>query len=161
RRVPGEVGRIPRFLTLLGAEARTSGGIPVPARPSGTEARKPAAASGAPDQALRTRIGLAVPELSPVLGERDQALHPPVPLAAPLLGNDAGRRAAHRELLAHPLEVHPLVTPGAVEGLLPAEPLLGDGVELAGELDHLDALEAREQRFAVDFAPELEALLEA
>src|SRR5439155_24882694 len=93
------------------------------------------------------------PVLPPERREPDRALPPPVPLAVPLLGDDAGRGATHGELLAHPLQVHALVAAVAVEALLAAEPLLGDGVELARELDHLDALEAREQRLAVHVRP--------
>src|SRR5438034_10442104 len=118
----------------------------------------PAIAAPPGSEALRPRR--ICPASAPVFRELDQPLHPAVPYTAPLLGDDPGRGAADRELLAHPLEVDALVAPGAVEGLLAAEPLLADRVELAGELDHLDTLEAREQRLTVDVAPELEALRE-
>src|SRR5438046_1059497 len=138
----------------INGESQPGGGPS--ARPAAPASPTIAAPPGS--EALRPRLICAAS--APVFRELDQPLHPAVPYTAPLLGDDPGRGAADRELLAHPLEVDALVAPGAVEGLLAAEPLLADRVELAGELDHLDTLEAREQRLTVDVAPEPHALRE-
>src|SRR5689334_7782921 len=101
--------------------------------------------------------------LGAVLGVLDQPLDAPIelPVGLPLLGDDARRRAAHRELLAETIEVDALVAALVVDGGLAPEALHRDLVELARELEDADAAEAREQRLAVDVPPELQPLLEA
>src|SRR5205814_5849730 len=112
--------------------------------------------------ARRGRGAEPLAELGPELGRGDHPLEPApiVPVGPPLLGDDPGGGAPHRELLAHALEVDALVAAAGVERMLAAKALLRDGVQLAGQVEHVDAAKAGEQRLAVDLSPERIRLVE-
>src|SRR5262249_15062320 len=116
----------------------------------GARSARPSEASGVwgPRQALLAGGEGRSPVLKVKLGVREQLLYPThvLPLPCPFLRDHPRRRPTHRQLLADALEVEALVLSGLVQLAMSTEPLLGDGVELAGELEHLDAAEASMKR---------------